>query len=151
MGAHYPQMLKYIYVGVSVCRCSRHILVSSALLHSLCPVSTFSPASLLLEDLLCAGGRDVQESPGCVWVQLFLVTTQRPNIHHSHHLPLLRWREEQRSVPKRQYGEGGGLFYTWVQLSERERRTTILIKPLSYLAWDEHVRLIFKYLSFSAV
>lgn len=99
MGAHYPQMLKYIYVGVSVCRCSRHILVSSALLHSLCPVSTFSPAfllllSLLLEDLLCAGGRDVQESPGCVWVQLFLVTTQRPNIHHSHHLPLLRWREE---------------------------------------------------------
>lgn len=43
---------------------------------------------LLLEDLLRAGGRDVQEPPGCAGVQLLLVPTQRPHVHHSHHLPL---------------------------------------------------------------
>lgn len=42
----------------------------------------------LLEDLLRAGGRDVQEPPGCAGVQLLLVPTQRPHVHHSHHLPL---------------------------------------------------------------
>lgn len=43
---------------------------------------------LLLEDLLRARGRDVQEPPGCAGVQLLLVPTQRPHVHHSHHLPL---------------------------------------------------------------
>lgn len=83
----------------------------------MCPISTFSPVFLLLllllEDLLRAGGGDVQESPGCVGVQLLLVTTQRPNIHHPHHLPLLIEGEKCRgSVPKGQYGQGGGLFST---------------------------------------
>lgn len=49
---------------------------------------------LLLEDLLSAGGRDVQEPPGSTGVQLLLVPTQRPHIHHPHHLLLLR--EEKR-------------------------------------------------------
>lgn len=45
---------------------------------------------LLLEDLLSAGGRDVQEPPGSTGVQLLLVPTQRPHVHHPHHLLLLR-------------------------------------------------------------
>lgn len=58
----------------------------------------FEPVSLLpcLEDLLCAGGRDVQEPPGCTGVQLLLVPTQRPHIHHPHHLPLDRCEERFR-------------------------------------------------------
>lgn len=46
------------------------------------------PPSLLLQSLLRAGGGDVQESPGCVGVELLLVTAQRPNVHHPHHLLL---------------------------------------------------------------
>lgn len=61
---------------------------------------TFVPVSLppLLEDLLCAGGRDVQEPPGCAGVQLLLVPTQRPHIHHPHHLPLHTCGEKTKTV-----------------------------------------------------
>lgn len=60
---------------------------------------TFVPVSLLplLEDLLCAGGRDVQEPPGCAGVQLVLVPTQCPHIHHPHHLPLEMWTKDKNS------------------------------------------------------
>lgn len=40
------------------------------------------------EDLLCAGSRDVQEPPGCIRVELILVTAQRPHVQHTQHLVL---------------------------------------------------------------
>lgn len=43
---------------------------------------------LVSEDLFSAGGRDIQESPGCVGVQLLLVSTQGPHVHHPQHLVL---------------------------------------------------------------
>lgn len=78
---------------------------SSQLVH---PVSTFytcvPPLLLLLlvlEGLLSARGGDVQESPGRVGVELLLVTTQRPHIHHPHDLPLLRRGRRAEGQPQR--------------------------------------------------
>ena len=71
-----------------------------------CPRWTFSPAVFILEDLLGAGGGDVQESPGCIRVQLLLVTTQCPNIHHPHHF--LLWKEVKSRGSDQKSKRGGG-------------------------------------------
>ena len=63
-----------------VCVCE-HVL-------GLWPVLTSEPSCS--EHLLSAGGRHVQQSPGSMGVQLLLVTTQRPNIHHPQDLLLQR-------------------------------------------------------------
>ena len=84
-----------------MCRCSKRILVSAPSSQLACPMSACSSALLLfllLEGLLRAGGGDVQESPGCAGIQLLLIPTQRPNIHHPHHLLLLREEESTWSV-----------------------------------------------------
>lgn len=48
------------------------------------------PHSWLLrsEDLLCAGGRDVQEPPGRIGVELALVSAESPHAQHSQYLVL---------------------------------------------------------------
>lgn len=80
---------------------------------------------LLLEDLLRAGGRDVQQPPGCAGVQLLLVPTQRPHVHHSHHLPL-------DDVEKRCQFERDGQIYCLDSLHY------ILLPPDSVLMHEKH-------------
>lgn len=43
------------------------------------------------EDLLGTGGGDVQKPPGCVGVELVLVSAERPHVQHAQHLVLPRW------------------------------------------------------------
>lgn len=53
-------------------------------------------ANGVLEDLLCARGRDVKQPPGSVWVELLLVSTQSPHVHHPEHFILQRDEHESR-------------------------------------------------------
>lgn len=92
-----PALRCLVSEWVGVHKYSRHNPVCSALVLSLrSPAIFFLLLLLLLKHLLSAGSWDVQESPGCVRVQLLLVTTQRPNVHHPQHL--LLWRKERNTV-----------------------------------------------------
>lgn len=106
----------YIYMCLWASVCAdifRHILVFFCAVFSVyvSKMDLFTlRSSLLLEDLLGAGGGDVQQSPGCVGIQLLLVTTQGPNIHHPHHLLLVRGEKSK-----------GSETVTWCQTSEQKQ------------------------------
>lgn len=110
------------------------------------PRRTFSPAlllPLLLEDLLSAGSGDVQESPGCVGVQLLLVTTQGPNVHHPQHLLLRRGEESRGSGPKRQYrGRRRALLDLISDFLTRAVHNQNLVDRLYAIAWYHYDTII---------
>ena len=89
-------------------------------------------ASSISEDLLRAGGGDVQQSPGGVRVELLLVPTQSPHVHDPLHLVLpRRQRAQQRGQRRDQKNESRGITRDCIQaLRQRTQKgTAVILSP----------------------
>lgn len=83
------------------------VFCSQPAVGALSAYSTFSPglrvfcANPVSEDLFRAGGGDVEQSPSSVGVELLLVSTQSPHVHHPEHFFLMRRKRTKHLLLKR--------------------------------------------------